>query len=93
LRACGIEVARTRPFADHHMFSHEEIGALVADAAREQLTLVTTEKDLARLRGREGVPDGIVPFAVQLEFDEPAKLRQLISDQLYKARERRFGKR
>jgi tetraacyldisaccharide 4'-kinase len=93
LRACGIEVARTRPFADHHMFSHEEIGALVADAAREQLTLVTTEKDLARLRGREGVPDGIVPFAVQLEFDDPAKLRQLISDHLYKARERRFSKR
>ncbi|MHC2539352.1 tetraacyldisaccharide-1-P 4'-kinase, partial [Bradyrhizobium diazoefficiens] len=58
-----------------------------------QLTLVTTEKDLARLRGSEGVPNGIVPFAVQLEFDDPAKLRQLISDHLYKARERRFGRR
>ncbi|AWL99251.1 tetraacyldisaccharide 4'-kinase [Bradyrhizobium amphicarpaeae] len=93
LRASGIAVARTRPFADHHMFSREEIAALAADAAREQLTLVTTEKDLARLRGSEGVPDGIVPFAVQLEFDDPAKLRQLISDQLYKARERRFSRR
>jgi tetraacyldisaccharide 4'-kinase len=93
LRACGIEVARTRPFADHHMFSQNEIAALAAEAQREQLTLVTTEKDLARLRGREGVPDGIVPFAVQLEFDDPAALRQLISDHLYKARERRFGRR
>lgn len=93
LRASGIEVARTRPFADHHMFSRDEIAALVADARREQLTLVTTEKDLARLRGRDDVPDGIVPFAVQLEFDDPAKLRQLISDHLYKARERRFSKR
>jgi tetraacyldisaccharide 4'-kinase len=93
LRASGIEIARTRPFADHHMFSDNEIAALGAEAQREQLTLVTTEKDLARLRGRKGVPDGIVPFAVQLEFDEPAKLRQLISDQLYKARERRFGRR
>ncbi|TQF39728.1 tetraacyldisaccharide 4'-kinase [Bradyrhizobium sp. UNPF46] len=93
LRAGGIDVAHTRPFADHHMFSREEIAALAADAAREQLTLVTTEKDLARLRGNEGVPDGIVPFAVQLEFDDPAKLRQLISDHLYKARERRFSRR
>jgi len=93
LRTGGIEVARTRPFADHHIFSREEIAALAADAEREQLTLVTTEKDLARLRGSEGVPDGIVPFAVQLEFDDPAKLRQLISDQLYKARERRFSRR
>ncbi|MGX1166619.1 tetraacyldisaccharide 4'-kinase [Bradyrhizobium sp. USDA 372] len=93
LRASGVEVARTRAFADHHMFSRDEIAALAADAQREQLTLVTTEKDLARLRGREGVPDGIVPFAVQLEFDDPAKLRQLISDHLYRARERRFSAR
>ncbi|MDD1527434.1 tetraacyldisaccharide 4'-kinase [Bradyrhizobium sp. WBOS7] len=93
LRACGIEVVRTRAFADHHMFSREEIAALAAEALREQLTLVTTEKDLARLCGSEGVPDDIVPFAVHLEFDDPAKLRQLISDQLYKARERRFGRR
>lgn len=93
LRACGLDVARTRAFADHHMFSNEELDALAVEARREQLTLVTTEKDLARLRGREGVPDGIVPFAVQLEFDDPAKLRQLISDRLYRARERRFGAR
>lgn len=93
LRASGIDVARTRAFADHHMFSEGEIAALAADAQREQLTLVTTEKDLARLRGSESVPAGIVPFAVRLEFDEPSKLKQLISDQLYKARERRYSKR
>jgi len=93
LSACGVEVARTRGFADHHMFSREEIAALAAEARREQLTLVTTEKDLARLRGSEGVPDDIVPFVVHLEFDEPEKLKQLISDQLYKARERRFSRR
>ncbi|MDA9525431.1 tetraacyldisaccharide 4'-kinase [Bradyrhizobium sp. CCBAU 11434] len=93
LRASGIEVARTRPFADHHMFSQLELAALATEAQREQLTLVTTEKDLARLRGTEGVPDGIVPFKVALEFDDPAKLKQLISDHLYKARERRFSQR
>jgi tetraacyldisaccharide 4'-kinase len=93
LRAGGIEVARTRPFADHHMFSPDELAALAAEAQREQLLLVTTEKDLARLRGAEGVPDGIVPFAVRLEFDDPARLKQLISDHLYKARERRFSRR
>jgi len=93
LRASGIDVAQTRAFADHHMFSDEEIATLAADAGRAQLTLVTTEKDIARLRGRKGVPDGIVPFAVQLEFDDPAKLRELISDHLYKARERRFSTR
>lgn len=92
LRACGIEVTRTRPFADHHIFSRDELAALAAESKREQLTLVTTEKDLARLRGAEGVPDGIVSFAVQLEFDDMAALKQLIGDHLYRARERRFSK-
>ncbi|MDA9409571.1 tetraacyldisaccharide 4'-kinase [Bradyrhizobium sp. CCBAU 45384] len=93
LRTGGIDVARTRPFADHHMFSRDELAALAADAKAGQLTLVTTEKDLARLRGIDGVPDGIVPFKVALEFDDPARLKQLISDHLYKARERRFSTR
>jgi tetraacyldisaccharide 4'-kinase len=93
LRSSGIQVARTRAFDDHHVFSQNELAALAAEAQREQLTLVSTEKDLARLRGITSAPDGIVPFAVQLEFDDPAKLRQLISDHLYKARERRFGRR
>ncbi|GGI24782.1 tetraacyldisaccharide 4'-kinase [Bradyrhizobium guangdongense] len=93
LRACGIEVISTRSFADHHVFSSAELAALAADAQREQLTMVTTEKDLARLSGSDGAPDAIVPFAVQLEFDDPARLKQLISEQLYKARERRFSTR
>lgn len=92
LRACGIEVARTRAFADHHMFSQAEIAALVEDARREQLTLVMTQKDRARMRGMD-VPREILHFAVTLEFDDPARLRQLISDHLYKARERRFSMR
>ena len=54
LRASGIEVVRERAFADHHPFSQGEIEALIAEARREALTLVTTEKDLARLRTGRG---------------------------------------
>jgi tetraacyldisaccharide 4'-kinase len=90
LRASGIDVARARAFADHHMFSKAEIDELVAEARREALTLVTTEKDFARLRG---IADDIVPFAVTLEFDEPATLRKFVSDHLFKAREKQFAAR
>ena len=54
--AAGVDVVRERAFADHHPFSPSEIEALVAEAKRDGLTLVTTEKDLARLRGGEGLP-------------------------------------
>ena len=96
LRASRIDVVRSRAFADHHMFSDKEIAELVAEARHGALTLVTTEKDLARLRGRDGLPgwaSAIVPFAVKLEFDDPATLGRFVSDRLFEAREKRFGGR
>jgi tetraacyldisaccharide 4'-kinase len=95
LRASGIEVVRERAFADHHPFSKSEIESLVAEARGEALTLVTTEKDLARLHGREDLPDGageIVPLPVTLEIDG-AGIGKMISAWLFKARERRFRAR
>ena len=93
LRDAGIDVARERAFADHHPFSQGEIEALVGEAQGDGLTLVTTEKDLARMRGSEngaGAGD-IVPFAVTLEFDDAAALRKFVSGQLFKAREKKFS--
>jgi tetraacyldisaccharide 4'-kinase len=59
---------------------------LITEARRDGLTLVTTEKDLARLRNWS---QHIVPFAVTLEFDDPARLRKFVADRLFKARERK----
>ena len=93
LRSAGIEVARERIFADHHRFSDDEIEKLVADARADQLTLVTTEKDFARLRGGSEIPAlvrDIVPFKVVLEFADVAGLRRFLIDRLFKARETKF---
>jgi len=93
LRACGIEVVRERAFADHHPFSKGEIEALIAEAGRDALTPVTTEKDLARLRKAGEIPSwasDIVPFAVTLEFDDAARLRKFVADRLFQAREKKF---
>lgn len=88
LRASGIEVAARRAFADHHPYSPAEIESLVSDARHDGLTLVTTEKDLARLR-RDDRAKQITPFAVTLEFDDPAIWRKLVAERLFKARERK----
>jgi len=93
LRASGIEVVRERAFADHHPFSQREIEALTAEAKRDALTLVTTEKDLARLCSGAGLPGwarDIVPFAVTLEFDDAAGLRKFVTNRLFQAREKKF---
>ena len=93
LRGSGIDVVGARAFADHHPYSPAEIESLSAEAARDGLTLVTTEKDLARLRGADGLPgsaNAIVPFAVTLAFDDAAGLRKFVSNRLFQAREKKF---
>jgi len=92
LRSSGIQVAAQRAFADHHPYSQAEIEDLIAEARRDGLTLVTTEKDLARLRHGGSLPvwaSEIVPFAVTLKFDDAALLRKFVADRLFKARERK----
>ena len=96
LRGCGLEVARERAFADHHVFSESDLDALQADARRDQLTLVTTEKDFARLRGGAEPPafgSEIAAFAVTLEFADAARVRKFLTDRLFKARETKFQAR
>jgi tetraacyldisaccharide 4'-kinase len=51
LEAAGIAGAARRSFPDHHRYTPGEIADLLAQADRERLALVTTEKDLARLAG------------------------------------------
>jgi tetraacyldisaccharide 4'-kinase len=96
LRGCGLEVARERAFADHHVFSESDLDALQADARADQLTLVTTEKDLARLRGGAEPPafgSEIAAFAVTLDFADAARVRKFLADRLFQARETKFQAR
>jgi tetraacyldisaccharide 4'-kinase len=89
LRGSGLEVASARVFADHHPFTQAEIETLVAEAKRDALLLVTTEKDLARLAVGGALPpsaQGIIPFPVTLEFDSAPDLRRFVSDRLFRAR-------
>jgi tetraacyldisaccharide 4'-kinase len=93
LRSNGVDVVAEQAFADHHPFSENEIEALVAAGKRDGLTLVTTEKDLARLRrGGEVVPMArdMVPFAVTLRFDDEPTLLRFATDRLFKARAKKF---
>jgi tetraacyldisaccharide 4'-kinase len=50
LDAAGIDAPVRRGFGDHHRYSAAEARALLRDAEGGNLELVTTEKDLARLK-------------------------------------------
>jgi tetraacyldisaccharide 4'-kinase len=56
LDAAGIEAPLRRAFPDHHRYAAAEASRLLAEASLHDLTLVATEKDVARL-------DGVGPLA------------------------------
>lgn len=89
LRDCGIDVVAERAFADHYPFSQRDVAELQAAGEQDSLTLVTTEKDLARLRNSESLApfaQTVVPFAVRLAFDDEPVLRSFLTDRLNLAR-------
>lgn len=81
LEAHGIPAAIRWPFPDHHPYTAEETAELVACAARNRLTLVTTEKDMARLRGTPSAAEiaaraTLLPVA--LEFSDVAGVVEML---------------
>jgi tetraacyldisaccharide 4'-kinase len=82
LEAHGIPAAVCKPFPDHHPYGMDEMAELAACAERDGLTLVTTEKDMARLRG---VPEAAeltkltAVLPVVLEFRDEAGVEALLS--------------
>lgn len=51
LESCGIPAAVRARFPDHHRYTAAELATILARAEREQLTPVTTEKDMVRMSG------------------------------------------
>ena len=81
LEDAGIAVAARRGFPDHYRYSGADAQALLAQAARDNLLLVTTEKDLARMRGEAeltALAGTAQALPVTLRMDAPERLASLL---------------
>ena len=79
LRAFGAEIAATRRYADHHIYTSSEIARLKATARAANALLVTTEKDYVRMTEVER--EGIMVLPVRAAIDN-AKVLDLLLDRL-----------
>ena len=87
LEAFGATVGRRHAFPDHHPYTSAEVNGLVAEAAAEGLTLVTTAKDRVRLEGLDGARHAaIVTVTVRLVFANESAVRGLLQAALERAR-------
>jgi tetraacyldisaccharide 4'-kinase len=90
----GGEVAMSRSFPDHHFYTNDELRELARTADEAGLELITTAKDLVRLRNSIA-PAEIVDKLNVLEIDaifENANAAKRIIEETQKAwRDRRLG--
>ena len=83
LEAHGIPTVIRKPFPDHHRYAVNEMAALVACAQRESLTLVTTEKDMVRLREEPEAADLVARstvLPVTLAFRDTSAVEAMLHD-------------
>ena len=78
LRALDVDVRDAVPFPDHHNYSSGDLSYLRKLAADSEATLITTDKDLARLKN--DARHGIVTLPVEIVFDDRADLDKLLAD-------------
>ena len=81
LTSAGIRIANRASFPDHHRFSAAEALDLVAQAQADNLMLLTTEKDLARLAGEpelQQLATHASALPVRLVIDEQDRLREMV---------------
>lgn len=82
LRACGIVVARAMRFKDHYEFTAGDAEDLLRLSERLDAPLITTEKDIVRLRGhddaRANLADRAIALPIMIEFTA-ADLEKLLA--------------
>ena len=80
LKELNLNVQQLIPFADHHFYKLKEIERLKLLSQRENLPLLTTEKDYVRLTARQ--KHGITPIPLSLKWDNEKKLQEFLEQQL-----------
>ena len=78
LKTLGLEVRDAVPFPDHHPFSEGDLNYLKQLAKDRDATLITTEKDYARLPAE--ARQGLQVLPIEIQFDQPEVLDKLIAD-------------
>jgi len=84
-RTVGIVVLRRRTFPDHHRYTPQDASELILRAERSGLTLLTTEKDRARMDGDPrlaALAASVQTLPVTMVVQEAAELRRLIKSKL-----------
>jgi tetraacyldisaccharide 4'-kinase len=94
VESLGANIMERRSFSDHHTFEDDEIADLLDTAAKRQHSLVTTAKDVARLKGASGRAEELwrrsYVIEIEMVFDDPHTASDIIDAAVENCRNRRI---
>jgi tetraacyldisaccharide 4'-kinase len=94
LKSTGADVVDRLAYGDHHHYHDDEIKDLIDKAELLKLHLVSTTKDMARLKGLGKLPEELIDktdvVEIELKFDNPEFLQRVITKAIKSARENRI---
>ncbi len=83
LKKMGADVRGFQGFSDHHLYSPQDIQAILNAAVNAGATaLATTEKDLARLHGQFQFPMECVIIGIRMSLDNAMGFDRLIQNRI-----------
>ena len=83
LEDLGAEILITESFPDHHFFKLDEINALLSYAKNEDALIVTTEKDIVRMK-KVVDDESIIFLEVDIHFLSGEKETKDVIDSCFK---------
>lgn len=94
LRSTGAQIVAERGFGDHHEFSEDEASDLIDFATKNQLEMITTSKDMARLKDSRGklaeLAEKSQVMEVHLEFEPAGRAQEFIDRTVQGFKKRRL---
>ncbi|HMK49129.1 MAG TPA: tetraacyldisaccharide 4'-kinase [Thermodesulfovibrionales bacterium] len=69
LLSTGMTLTGFKSFRDHHFYSQRDLQTVIGEAGVHSEWIVTTEKDIMRLRGFD-LPENLVSLAIEFQVDE-----------------------
>ena len=81
LKDNGLNVKSTKSFPDHYEYKNEDIDKLISEANKQNLKLITTEKDYVKIKDNKEMIS-VLPIEIKLDVKDEAIFESFLKEKL-----------
>ena len=81
LKEIGFTVTSTKSFPDHYEYKNEDIDQLISEANKQNLKLITTEKDYVKIKDNKNLINTL-PIEMELDLKNRAVFNSFLQEKL-----------